>query len=204
MPHVRIAWRFEIMRAVAGNRELARRIGIQMPRTLLAGEALFLDFFLQGHEGVEQRLRAWGATGNVNINGDVAIDAFKHIIALLEGTAGDCAGAHRDNVFRFRHLVVEPDDLRRHFLGDGAGDNHEIGLARRRSEDLGAKSRKVVTGHAGGNHLDGTTSEAELEGPYGVFSTPIVEFFELESENALFAQLVFECLINHNALSFPG
>src|SRR5262249_38059358 len=120
---------------------------------------------------------------------DVAVDPFQDVVTLLEWAAGNCAGAHCYDVFWLRHLVVEPDDLGRHFLCHRAGDDHEVGLPGRRTKHFRAKPGQIVSSHAGGDHFDGATSETKLQGPDGVFATPVVKLFQLQSEDALLAQL---------------
>jgi hypothetical protein len=58
-----------------------------------------------------------------------------------------------------------------------------------RPKDLSAEPGQIVSSHAGGDHLDGATGKAKLQRPDGVFATPIVKLFELQSEDALLAQL---------------
>src|SRR5438034_8548987 len=124
---------------------------------------------------MQQRFRPWRATWNVDINRDVAIDAFKHVIALFEWATGNCTGTHGNDVFRIRHLVVEPHNLRRHFLGHCPGNDHQIGLTRRWPENFAAEPSEVVARRGGGNHLDGATRQPELQGPDRASSTPIVK-----------------------------
>ena len=152
---------------------------------------LLVDFLLQHHEGVDQRLGPRRAAGDVDVHRDVTVDALEHVVALLERAAGDGAGAHGDDVFRLGHLVVEADDLRRHFLGDGAGDDHQVRLARRGPEDLRAEAGEVVARHGGGDHLDGAAGEAELQRPDGILAAPVVEILEGGREDSLLAQLGF-------------
>ena len=129
-------------------------------------------FFCSIMKRVDQGLGARRAAGNVDVDGDVAVDALEDVVALLERAAGDGAGAHGDDVLGLGHLVVEADDLRGHLLGDGAGDDHEVGLARGGAEDFGAEAGEVVAGHGGGDHLDGAAGEAEVERPEGASCGP--------------------------------
>src|SRR2546425_13323776 len=130
VPYVRIARRYEVVFSKLRHRKLTRRVWVEVTWAVGTRELLLTNLPLQRHEGMNQRFGTRGAAGDVHIHRDVAVDAFEHVVALLEGAAADGAGAHRDNVFRLRHLVVEPHDLGRHFLGHGAGDNHEVRLAR--------------------------------------------------------------------------
>src|ERR1039458_7880544 len=134
-----------------------------MPGTLRSGQRLLIDLALKRHEGVQERFRARRAAGYVHVHRNVTVDAFKHIVSLLEWAAGDRASAHRNDVFRLRHLVVESDDLRGHLLRHRAGDNHQVSLAWRGPEDLSAKPGEVPAGHGRGDHLDGAARQAKAD-----------------------------------------
>src|SRR6185503_3257039 len=129
-PCTRIAGRLQIMLAEFGYREFARCFLIQMPRPLFAGEVLLVDFLLQCHERLDQRLGPGRASGNVYVNGYIAIYALEHVVSLLERSAGDCTGAHCNYVPRFGHLVIEPHYLRSHLLRDRTRDDHQVSLPR--------------------------------------------------------------------------
>src|SRR5262249_32848546 len=64
-------------------------------------------------------------------------------------------------------------DHRGHLLRDTAGDDHEIGLPRRRPEHLGAKARDIETRGAHGHHLNGAAGQAERHGPDGALAHPV-------------------------------
>jgi len=91
---------------------------------------------------------AGGTTGNVNVDRDVTIDSLEHVVALLERSARNRALRPSRSRISGRHLVIEPDDLRRHFFGHRAGDDHQIRLAARRPENFAPKPRDVVTRRA--------------------------------------------------------
>src|SRR5215831_1743622 len=130
MPYLRIAGGYKVVFSKLRHREFTRRVWVGVARAVRTREPLLINFALQRHERMNQRFGTWWTARNVHIHRDVAVDAFEHVVALLERAATDGTGAHRDDVFRLRHLVVEPHDLWRHFLGHGAGDNHEVGLTR--------------------------------------------------------------------------
>ena len=91
------------------------------------------------------------------------IGALHHRIGIVKKRAtADGAGAHGDHVFGLGHLVVETHDLGRHLLGDRAGNDHQVGLSGRGTEDFGAEPADVPFGHAGGDHLDGTAGKADV------------------------------------------
>ena len=188
--------RLEIVRAEGRDRKLARCVSFRnsaLPRPVSFWPSIFA---LQFHEGVEQRLRPRRAAGDVNVDRDVAIDSFQNIVALLERSAGNGAGAHRDDVFRVGHLVVEPDDLRRHFFGHGAGHDHEIGLARRGAENFAAEAREIVARGGGRDHLDRATGEPELERPDRILPAPIIKLLHRGHPDALLLQLALQPFVD--------
>ena len=134
-------------------------------------DAHLLDLLLELHEAVEERLGPRRAAGDVDVDRDEPVDALRHRVGPVRAAARR-AGAHRDDPLRVGHLVVEALDDRRHLLGDRPGDEHQVGLARRAAEDLGAEARHVVAAVDDGHHLDRAAGEAELERPERVLAAP--------------------------------
>ena len=62
----------------------------------------------------------------------------------------------------------------RHFLRHGAGDDHEIRLAGRRSRD-DAETVKIIFAGVGRHHLDGAAGQPKGQGPDARFAGPIDE-----------------------------
>jgi hypothetical protein len=91
---------------------------------------LIVDFALQFHECVKQRFRTRRAPGDVNVDWNVTVDAFKNIVTLFKRSTGNRARAHCDHVFWISHLVIKAHDLWRHLLRDRSGDDHQIRLPR--------------------------------------------------------------------------
>src|SRR5947207_15137015 len=118
MKHIRIRWRLEIMCAKRRHGKLARLVAFKERGLAFTGQSLIVDFPLQFHESMQKRFWPWRASGNVNIDWNVAVDPFQNVVTLLERPAGDCARPHRDHVFGVGHLVVESHYLWRHFFGD--------------------------------------------------------------------------------------
>ncbi len=164
LPDRRVGSWFQVVLAILWHGELTRRLRNQVPRALFASKRLLIDFALQRHERVQQCLRTWRATGYMHIHGDVTVDPLEHVVTLLEWSAGDRAGAHRNNLFRFGHLIVKPDDLRGHLLGHRPSHNHEVCLAGRRTENLGPGPGEVPARHRGRNHLDGAQARPKPSG----------------------------------------
>src|SRR5450631_1049279 len=105
------------MLALMWNGKLALCFGIEKPGATLAGQRLSINLFLQRDQRLQQRLGARGASWDVYIDRNVAIDALQYVVSLLERSARDGASSHRDHVSGFSHLVIEPNNLGRHLLG---------------------------------------------------------------------------------------
>ena len=80
---------------------------------------------------------------------------------VVEHAARAGAHAHRHDPLGVGHLVVDLADDGSHLLADPPGDDHEVGLARRRAEDLLAPAARVEARGAEGHHLDGAARQAE-------------------------------------------
>ena len=63
---------------------------------------------------------------------------------VVEHPARRRAGAHRDHPLRLEHLVVDLAQRRGHLVRDAAGDDQQVGLARRGAERLHPEARDVV------------------------------------------------------------
>ncbi len=118
------------------------------------------DLLLQQHDAVQQRFGRRGTARHVDVDGHDAVAAAHHRIGVVVVAAAIGAGAHRNDVARLRHLVVDLAQRRRHLVGQGAGDDHHVGLARRGArrepEPLG-----IVARHRHLHHLDGAAGESE-------------------------------------------
>src|SRR5205085_1654319 len=121
----------------------------------LVVERLSVDLLLELHDAPEQRIRARRAARDVDVDRQEVVDPWHRAIGALKGATRDGAGAHGDHVFRVGHLVVDAAYGWRHFRGHGAGDDHEVGLAGRGAELLGAEAGDVEAGGANRDHLDG-------------------------------------------------
>lgn len=75
------------------------------------------------------------------------------------------------------HLVVDLAEGGRHFVGEGAGDNHDVGLAGGGAED-DAEAVLVVAGSGEVHHFDGAAGEAEGHGPEGALAGPVCDLVE--------------------------
>src|SRR5579859_152427 len=94
------------------------------------------DLLLQLDDRVQQRVGTWRAARHVDVHGQEVVHARHRRIRALVRPAGGRAHAHRDHVFGIGHLVIDAADRVRHFDRDRSRNDHDVGLARRRTVDL--------------------------------------------------------------------
>src|SRR5215469_11391724 len=73
---------------------------------------------------------------------------------------------------------------RRHLLRYAAGDDHQIRLPRRTTEDFGAETCDIEPRCGHRHHFDGTACKSETHWPDGVLARPIDHRIELGKYNA--------------------
>src|SRR6056297_2253315 len=96
---------------------------------VLPGRLRRFDLFLESHETLEKCLGTWRTPGNVDIDRDEIVDSLKDRVAAIHSTGGS-TGTHGDAPFRLGHLVPDALHGEGHLVGDGAGDDHDVGLPR--------------------------------------------------------------------------
>src|SRR4051812_41445773 len=84
LPHGGILRRTQVVFAKFRDGIFAAIVGAEMAWGVGAGNALAADFFLQRDQAVEQGFGAGWAAGNVDVDGDEAVDALQDVVALLE------------------------------------------------------------------------------------------------------------------------
>src|SRR6266446_6308258 len=94
---ISIRWRFQIVFAEFRDWKLAWLLRLKKFSLVRAGKFLAIDLALEFHECVQQRFWSRRTARNENINRNVAVDSFKDVVALFEGSAGDRACAHGDD-----------------------------------------------------------------------------------------------------------
>lgn len=82
------------------------------------------------------------------------------------------AAAHTDHPPGFGHLIVDLAEGGGHLVGERAGDDHDVGLARGGAED-DAQAVLVVAGGGEVHHFDGAAGKAEGHGPDGALAGPV-------------------------------
>ena len=146
-----------------------------------AQRRVVLDHRAQPEDAVHQRLGARRAAGHVHVDRHELVGGHDRVV--VEDAHRRRAGAHRDRVLRLEHLVVDAPDDRRHLDRDAAGDDEQVGLARRGAEGLEAEARDV---HARGDdrhHLDRAAGQAEGRREQRVAARPADGLVERRGED---------------------
>jgi hypothetical protein len=153
---------------------------------LLIQKRLFaLNFFLQANQSFQQRFRTRRASRNVNVHRDKLIDALQHGITAIH-PAARCARAHGDAPFRFWHLLPNTLYGQRHFVSNGAGDNHDIALPRRESHYLGTETCDIEARSCRRHQFNCATGQTHRHGPERILAHPVHGSVELcENDVAL-------------------
>lgn len=127
---------------------------------------------LQLKDAVHEGLASRRAPGDVNVDGDDAVAAADDAVAVVVVAAAVCAAAHGDDPSGLGHLVVDLAQGRGHLVGQGAGDNHDVGLAGGGTED-DAEAVLVVSRGREVHHFDGAAGEAKGHGPERGLTGPV-------------------------------
>ena len=147
------------------------------------GRALVVpDLLLQQHQPLEEGLRPRRAARDVHVHRQDLVHPLHHAVDVVH-PARVGATPHGDHPLRLGHLLVEPEDAGGHLLEDGAGDHHEVGLARGAAQHFGAEAGDVVAGGEGGHHFDETAGKAEEHRPEGIGAPPVDEVVKAGEEN---------------------
>ena len=127
---------------------------------------------LQLENTVHQRLTGRRATGNVDIDGHDAVAASDDAVAVVVVAATVGAAAHGDDPSGIGHLIVDLAEGGGHLVGEGTGNDHDIGLSGGGSEN---DTETILIVSRGGkvHHFDGAAGETEGHGPEGGLTGPV-------------------------------
>ena len=127
---------------------------------------------LQLENTIHERLAGRRAPRHINVDRHDPVAAPRDAVAVVVVPAAVGAGAHGDDPAGVWHLVVDLAEGGGHLVGEGAGDDHDIGLAGARAEDY-AHAVLIVARRGEVHHLDGAAGEAESHGPEGALPRPV-------------------------------
>ena len=85
------------------------------------------------------------------------------------------ARTHGDHPARFRHLIVDLAQGRRHLVHKGAGDDHHIGLTGTGTE-YDSEPVQIIAGRTCMHHLHRTACEAKSHRPHCAGTRPVDKF----------------------------
>jgi hypothetical protein len=97
--------------------------------------------------------------------------------------------SHANNPSWIRHLIVDLSQSRRHLVCECAGDNHNVGLTRRGTEN-DTETILVVAGSREVHHFDGAASQSESHGPQGGLAGPVSDLVERGAGRLLVYELI--------------
>lgn len=102
------------------------------------------NFTLQLEETIQKGFGCGWAARYVDIYRDYPVTTPHHRIRIMVVSSTICTASHRYDPSRFRHLIVYFTQRWSHFVGERAGNNHAIRLARTWTED-DTESIQIIT-----------------------------------------------------------
>src|SRR5437899_8020906 len=133
-----------------------------------------LDLRAQLEEAVDECLRTDETAGDEDVRGDERIRALDYRVRIVVRTAADRALPHRDDPFRFRHLLVQPAHGGAKLQGDRAVQEEDVALPWGRAVN-DPEPLDVVPRIRGRRHLDRAAHDPEVQRPGGVPFRPVEE-----------------------------
>jgi hypothetical protein len=146
-----------------------------------AGDLGMPHLLLQLEDTEHERLGGGRAAGNVDIHRHDAVASSDDAVAVVVVAATVGAATHGDDPSGLGHLIVDLAEGGRHLVGEGAGDNHDVGLARRGTEN-DSHAILIVTGCGEVHHLNSAAGETEGHGPQRALARPVCDLVESGAE----------------------
>ncbi len=137
----------------------------------------------QPQDPVHERLGPRRAAGHVHVDRHELVRRDERVV--VEHAHRRAAGAHRDRPLGLEHLVVDAADDRRHLDRHPAGEDEQVGLARRGAEGLEAEAGDVQARADDRHHLDRAAGEAERQRVDRVALRPGDRLLERGGQDAL-------------------
>lgn len=137
-----------------------------------AGDLGVAHLALELEDAVHEGLGGGGAAGDIDVDGDDAVASADHAVAVVVVAAAVGAAAHGDNPAGVGHLIVDLAQGGGHLVGEGAGNNHDVGLTGRGTEN-DTETILIVSWRGEVHHLDGTAGETEGHRPQGGLAGPV-------------------------------
>src|SRR5690242_5384641 len=132
---------------------------------------------LQLENAVHERLSGRRASRDVDVDRHNPVTASCNRVAVVVVSSSVGAAAHGDNPSGVRHLVVHLSQSRSHFVCEGSGNNHDVGLTWRGTEN-DTEAILIVSWGRQVHHFDGTAGKTEGHGPEGALTRPVGDLVE--------------------------
>ena len=132
---------------------------------------------------VDQRLGGRRTTRNVDVDRHDAVAAAHDGIGIVIVAAAVCAGAHRNDPARLRHLVIDLAERRRHLVDECPRHDHDVGLPRTAAEH-DAEPVEVIARRSCVHHLDRAAGETESHRPQRTGPRPVHQVVDRRRDEA--------------------
>lgn len=137
---------------------------------------------LQLENAKHERLSCGRAARNVDVDRHDAVASSSDTVAVVVVAATVCAASHRDDPSGVGHLIVDLAQSGSHLVGESAGDNHDIGLARRGTEN-DTHAILIVAGGGKVHHFNSAAGETEGHGPERALARPVCDLVKRGAEH---------------------
>ena len=151
------------------------------------------DSTLELHQSIQDRFRPGRASGNININGNNAINPLHRSIIIVKTSAGR-AGAKRHYPFRLTHLFVYPLKNRGQLLVHSANHHEEISLPRAKSRQKSPEAVNIVWRHRQRHIFHGTARRRKRIGKNRILASPADSLVYSRENYSFRQQLIFSVL----------
>lgn len=142
-----------------------------------AGDLGVPHLLLQLENAKHERLGGRRTSGHVDIHRHNAVATSGDTVGVVVVATTVGAAAHGDDPSRVRHLIVDLAKGGCHLVGEGTGDNHDVGLARRGTEN-DSHAILIVTGRGKVHHLNSAAGKTESHGPERALARPVCDLVE--------------------------
>jgi len=139
-----------------------------------AGDLGMPHLLLQLEDTEHECLGGGRAARDVDVDRHDAVASSDNAVAVVVVATTVGAATHGDDPSGFGHLIVDLAKSGRHLVGESAGDNHDVGLARRGTEN-DSHAILIVTGCGKVHHLNSAAGKTEGHGPQRALARPVCD-----------------------------
>ena len=145
---------------------------ISLPPVPHPGDFGVPHLLLQLQDTIAQCLTGGRTAGHIDVDRHYTVTASNDRVTVVVVSTSVRARSHGDDPAGLGHLIVDLSQSRSHLVGERTGDDHDIGLTGRGTENdshailIIARRRQV-------HHLDGTAGESKGHRPEGSLTSPV-------------------------------